>query len=147
MLKATMAITTPGATKVPERGSILVVDDDDAIRTVVRLILERGGYAVIDAPNGLIAQARALEYIPDLIILDWTMPVMNGPAAAQRLKSDPVTGAIPIVMLTTRDGVGDREAAFEAGVTAYLNKPITPSKLIENVREFIHPDPFLVAGL
>jgi DNA-binding response OmpR family regulator len=118
-----------------DTGRILIVDDDIGVRTLVRHVLQREGFAVIEAPNGLIAHARALEFKPDLIIIDWMMPELDGHDAAIRLKADPFTAAIPIVMLTSRSQAEDKVAALDAGVQDFLTKPFEPKPLVESVRQ------------
>jgi CheY-like chemotaxis protein len=118
-----------------EGGSILIVDDDPGVRTIVRHVLQREGFSVIEAPNGLIGHARALEFRPDLIIIDWMMPELDGHDAAIRLKADPFTAAIPIVMLTSRSQAADKVAALAAGVQDFLTKPFAPAILTKSVKQ------------
>lgn len=117
-----------------DTGKILIVDDDIGVRTLVRHVLQREGFAVIEAANGLIAHARALEFKPDLVIIDWMMPELDGHDAAIRLKADPFTAAIPIVMLTSRFQAEDKVAALDAGVQDFLTKPFEPKALTDSVR-------------
>lgn len=135
---AANAYASQRAVRAVERtdtGTILIVDDDEGVRTLVRVALERNGFAVLEAANGLVGQARALEFRPDLIIMDWMMPVLDGHDAVLRLKSDPFTAAIPVVMLTSRSQAGDRIAALEAGVQDFVNKPFAPATLADTVRQ------------
>jgi DNA-binding response OmpR family regulator len=117
------------ATESSGTGTILIVDDDIGVRTIVRHVLQREGFAVIEAPNGVIAHARALEFRPDLVIIDWMMPELDGHDAAIRFKADPFTAAIPIVMLTSRAKAEDKIAALAAGVQDFLTKPFAPATL------------------
>ena len=118
-----------------DTGRILIVDDDEGVRTLVRRVLEQEGFAVLEAPNGLIGHARALEFRPDLIIIDWMMPELDGHDAAIRLKADPFTAAIPIVMLTSRSQAEDKVTALAAGVQDFLNKPFEPATLTASIRQ------------
>jgi DNA-binding response OmpR family regulator len=118
-----------------DTGTILIVDDDLGVRTIVRHVLQREGFLVIEAPNGLVGHARALEFRPDLIIIDWMMPELDGHDAAIRLKADPFTAAIPIVMLTSRSQSEDKVAALAAGVQDFLTKPFAPATLTKSVRQ------------
>jgi DNA-binding response OmpR family regulator len=118
-----------------DTGTILIVDDDIGVRTLVRHVLEREGFDVIEAPNGLIGHARALEFKPDLIIIDWMMPELDGHEAAIRLKADPFTAAAPIVMLTSRSQASDKVEALAAGVQDFLTKPFEPAELTDAVRQ------------
>ena len=116
-------------------GRILIVDDDLGVRTLVRHVLQRDGFTVLEAPDGLVGHARALEFRPDLIIIDWMMPTLDGHDAVVRLKADPFTAAIPIVMLTSRSEPGDKIAALQAGVQDFLTKPFEPATLTRSVRQ------------
>ena len=123
------------AAESSDTGTILIIDDDVGVRTIVRHVLQRDGFTVIEAPNGLIGHARALEFRPDLIIIDWMMPELDGHDAAIRLKADPFTAAIPIVMLTSRSQAEDKVAALAAGVQDFLTKPFAPPVLTASVRQ------------
>lgn len=123
------------AAESPDTGRILIVDDDIGVRTLVRHVLQREGFTVIEASNGLIGHARALEFHPDLIIIDWMMPELDGHDAAIRLKADPFTAAIPIVMLTSRSQAEDKIAALAAGVQDFLTKPFEPTILTQSIRQ------------
>jgi DNA-binding response OmpR family regulator len=129
------ALRVVRAAETADTGTILIVDDDIGVRTLVRHVLLREGFAVIEAANGLIAHARALEFKPDLIIIDWMMPELDGHAAAIRLKADPFAAAIPIVMLTSRSQAQDKIAALAAGVQDFLTKPFEPKTLTDSVRQ------------
>lgn len=118
-----------------ESGRILLCDDDDGVRLLMRHVLHRDGFEIIEAPNGLIAQARALEFRPDLIIMDWMMPVLDGYDATVRLKADSFTAATPIVMLTSRSQSADKVAALSAGVQDFLAKPFEPATLTTTIRQ------------
>lgn len=89
---------------------------------------------MIEAANGLVGYARALEYQPDCIVIDWAMPVMDGRSASQRIHDDPYTAQIPIVMLTTQTAALERASAFAAGVGDFLGKPVVPSALTSAIR-------------
>lgn len=118
-----------------EQGCILIVDDDAATRLLVRRVLERAGYRVIEAANGLLGITEALRSLPDLIIMDWMMPVMDGRDATRQLKNEPDVQNIPVLMLTSRARPSDRLAALDAGVQDFLNKPFEPSALVEGVKQ------------
>jgi CheY-like chemotaxis protein len=118
----------PGA---PRR--ILVVDDDDGIRAFVRHILQRDGATVSEAPNGALGVARARDDRPDLIVIDWMMPELDGLTAVSELRRDPRTAAIPIVMLSSRSEPGDEDAARSAGADEVLAKPFKPDDLLRSV--------------
>jgi two-component system, cell cycle response regulator DivK len=116
---------------------ILVVEDNDQNRILIRDVLEYYGYAVIEASNGAEGIARAREHLPDLILLDIQMPVMNGFAAIGALWDDPVTRGIAVIALTSFAMKGDREKIMAAGFHGYIAKPIDTRVLPNMVREFL----------
>ena len=108
--------------------TILVVDDESNMRFLVRLILERAGYAVIEAPHGAAALERAQESRPDLVVTDLMMPVMGGRELVERLRANPETAAIPIVVLSSNSSTVTTTA------DAVLGKPFEPDSLLEAAR-------------
>jgi CheY-like chemotaxis protein len=103
--------------------SILIVDDEPDVRFMIRLILEHAGHQVTEAANGAMALQRIQEKLPDLIVTDIMMPVMNGVEFIARLRADPVMSGIPILAVT-----GDPERAGEADAT--LAKPFVPKDMV-----------------
>lgn len=118
---------------------ILVVDDDPNSRKIVELMLMAHGYSLLFADNGLHAIELALHELPDLILMDMLMPVMNGHEATQRIKEHPSGSGIPIVALTALAFESDRREALQAGCDGYLSKPFTRRDLVETVKGFL-PD-------
>jgi CheY-like chemotaxis protein len=108
---------------------ILVVDDDPDVRFLLRLLFERVGYEVREAQNGISALIRVKEAMPDLVVTDITMPVMDGAQLIERLKSDERTAALPIVAITGTPGA--EEAASAADVV--MSKPFNHSSLLATV--------------
>ena len=106
-------------------------------RRLIRDILTYHGYEVIEAENGEEAVRIAREHIPDLIIMDLQMPVMNGYEAIRILKNDPVTKDIKIIAVTSFAMAGDREKALEIGVDDYIAKPINTRELPERVKRLL----------
>ncbi|MCO5724936.1 ATP-binding protein [Robiginitalea marina] len=117
-----------------ERPTILVVDDDTPIRSLLRQELSEAGYQVKEAANGKAALDMVRIHKPDLIILDVMMPEINGFDVAAVLKNDPATMDIPIIILSI---VQDRERGFRIGVDRYLTKPIDTEKLFHEVDELL----------
>lgn len=113
---------------------ILIVDDDIDSLKLIGLMLQRQGYDVVTANNGQQALVRANADQPDLIILDLMMPDMDGYEVCRRLRHDPVTQAIPIIMFTAKIQVDDKVAGFEAGADDYLTKPTHPAELASRVK-------------
>ena len=104
--------------------SILVVDDDAAIRRMLTRTLEREGYAVEAAADGGAALASVERLVPDLLVLDVAMPGLDGLAVSRALRRRGL--AVPILMLTARDAVEDRIAGLDSGADDYLVKPFAP---------------------
>lgn len=117
---------------------ILIVDDTFDNRDISRTVLEYGGHTVIEAFNGVEALALVRERRPDLIIMDVVMPVMDGLEATRRLKGDPATKEIPVVVLTALARPSDREEAERAGGDAFLSKPCLPKAVLAEVNRLLH---------
>lgn len=114
----------------PARRTIMVVDDSPTIRKILGLTLERAGYTVVAEPDGERAVARLAELVPDLILLDIAMPKLDGYEVCRRIKSDPRTAQVPVVMLSGKGGFFDKVKGRMVGATEYLTKPFeTPAVL------------------
>ena len=120
---------------MPEK--ILVVDDDLDTLRLVGLMLQHQGYRINAANSGIQAIAMAQTDKPDLILLDIMMPDMDGYEVARKLRSDPATNAIPIIMFTAKTQVDDKVEGFEAGADDYLTKPTQPRELFAHVKAVI----------
>jgi two-component system, OmpR family, response regulator MprA len=114
--------------------TILVADDDAKMSDMVRRTLAYEGYRVIVAGNGHDALIQARDHRPALIVLDWTMPMMDGLSVAQRVHAVENT---PILMLTGRAALEDKIDALHAGVDDYLVKPFAPEELVARVRALL----------
>jgi two-component system phosphate regulon response regulator PhoB len=118
---------------------VLIADDEEAMRTLVRITLGTGQFELIEATDGATALALAREHHPDLFLLDWAMPVMSGLEVCQKLRADATTRDLRIVMLTARAQAFDKSAAIEAGVDDYITKPFSPLELLDKVRDALGP--------
>jgi two-component system phosphate regulon response regulator PhoB len=118
---------------------VLIADDEEAMRALVRITLGTGQFELLEANDGATALALAREHHPDLFLLDWAMPVMSGLEVCQKLRADATTRDLRIVMLTARAQAFDRKAAVEAGVDDYITKPFSPLQLLGKVREALGP--------
>jgi len=116
---------------------ILVVDDDSSTLRLLGYMLERGGFQVKMAGDGEDGLAMAYQQPPNLVILDVMMPGLNGYQVCERLRADPRTAHVPIIILTARSQRIDQQTALEAGADLYLSKPITPDQLVEKVNELL----------
>jgi DNA-binding response OmpR family regulator len=112
---------------------ILIVEDEANIVSLISIRLERLGHSISSADNGVAALDQAREIRPDLILLDVMLPMLNGFQVLQRLKADPATAAIPVLMLTARGHERDIVAGLEGGADDYLIKPFSFPELIARV--------------
>ena len=117
--------------------TVLVADDDEDILQLVSFRLERAGYKVVTAADGQQALAAAREHQPDLAVLDVMMPGLNGYEVTRRLRADPATAAIPVILLTARVQEADVSRGFEAGADDYLRKPFSPQELRSRVQAIL----------
>jgi two-component system cell cycle response regulator DivK len=122
---------------MPEKSTILYVEDDFNNRTLVRRVLEAEGYQLVDAANAGQAMKCLKEHKIDLILMDINMPEMDGYALTTRIKSVPEYAKIPIVAMTANVMRGDRERSLEAGCDGYIQKPIDIDLLTQQVERFL----------
>lgn len=115
-------------------GFILVVDDEPAICDMICTSLEMAGYQTRKAANGQIALQMIFNEQPDLVILDWMMPMMSGIELTTRLKRDPITADVPIILLTARSVEEDKVRGLEAGADDYIVKPFSPRELTARIK-------------
>ena len=118
---------------------ILVVDDDEMNRDMLSRRLLRKGYDVILAVNGAEAIEKVVADRPELILMDLSMPVLDGYEATRRLKAEADTAGIPIIGLSAHAMVGDREKALAAGCDDYDTKPVELPRLLGKVETFLSP--------
>lgn len=116
---------------------ILIIDDDLDTLRLVSLMLQRQGYEIITATNGKQGVEKTLEDKPQLILLDVMMPDMDGYEVARRIRENPITVGIPILMFTAKTQLDDKVAGFEVGVDDYLTKPTHPSELQAHVKALL----------
>lgn len=112
---------------------LLLIDDEPAIQTLVRLVMEGDGWQVLVAGEGAPGLALAREQHPDVILLDVALPDVSGLEVCRQLKADPGTASIPIAMLTAMAQETDRRAALSLGADDYVTKPWRPAALIARV--------------
>ena len=116
---------------------ILVVEDHEDNRQILRDLLASAGYEMIEAENGEDGVAAAAAHHPDLILMDIQLPILDGYEATRRIKSDPALKAIPIIVVTSYALSGDEDKARLAGCDAYVAKPYSPRLLLARIREFL----------
>ena len=117
--------------------TILYVEDNEMNRKIVRDLLKRTKYTLVEAHDGEAGVAKALEIRPDLILMDIQLPKISGLEATKRLRADPVTAGTPIIAITSFALSGDDQKAKEAGATAYLAKPYSPFDLLGVIRKLL----------
>jgi diguanylate cyclase (GGDEF)-like protein len=114
--------------------NVIVADDDPDLRDILRSVLESAGFTVAECENGERALAAIRQQAPELVIVDFSMPVMTGPELCRHLKQDLVLRHIPIIMLTGRSELQDRVYGIDSGADDYLVKPFEPVELLARVR-------------
>ena len=116
---------------------ILIVEDNEMNRDMLSRRLERKGFDVVMAEDGQKGVDMSKSDHPDLILMDLSLPVMDGWQATSTIKADDGTKSIPIIVLTAHAMAGDREKALDAGADEYDTKPIEFKRLLGKIKEFI----------
>ena len=117
--------------------TILIVEDNEMNRDMLSRRLQRRGYEIVIATDGEAGVAAAARHRPDLVLMDMSLPVIDGWEATRRIKADPTTSTIPVIALTAHAMSGDRERAMAAGCDDYDTKPIEMPSLIEKIGRLI----------
>jgi two-component system cell cycle response regulator DivK len=117
--------------------TILYVEDNELNRKIVRDLLRRTSYRLLEAPDGEAGVTVALAERPDLILMDIQLPKLSGLDATRRLRAEPATAQTPIIAITSFALSGDDQRAREAGASAYLAKPYSPFTLLSLIRQFL----------
>ena len=114
--------------------TVLIVDDEAPIREMLSVALQMAGYQCLEADNAQTAHGLIVDHQPDIILLDWMMPEVSGIELARRLKRDPISAEIPIIMLTARGEEDNKIQGLEAGADDYVTKPFSPRELIARLK-------------
>ena len=117
--------------------SILIVDDEPMARTLLRLMLVRSGYEVIEAVDGYDALEKLRTILPDLVVLDVMMPGLNGFDVCTNIRDSDATSRIPVIMLSAKTDTQSIEQGMSAGATKYLTKPVSPDELTRQVSDIL----------
>jgi DNA-binding response OmpR family regulator len=124
------AVNTP-------RQRILIVDDEPHIRRLLATRLETEGYEVEEADDGEQGLRTVQEFGPDLVILDLVMPGANGLEVLSRIRADPESNTLPVIILTAKGQDSDRDLALAGGASDFVTKPFSPMKLLARIREIL----------
>jgi two-component system, cell cycle response regulator DivK len=116
---------------------ILVVEDQEDNRRILRDLLGNAGFELIEAQSGEDALSAVMKQRPDLILMDIQLPQMDGYEATRRIKSNPEMKEVPVIVVTSYALAGDEAKARAAGCTAYVSKPFSPRALLAKVREYL----------
>ena len=117
--------------------SILIVEDEKEIRELLVFTLLRDGYEVVEAETAEIAIEKIDNRLPDLVLVDWMLPGIDGIELAKRLRRDELTVELPIVMLTARGEEVDKLQSFAGGIDDYITKPFSPRELLARVKALL----------
>ena len=124
-------------TNKDQRPRVLIVDDYPDAREMYSEYLQYSGFDVVEAQNGMEALQRAVDDKPDIILMDLSLPVMDGWEATRRLKADKRTASIPVVALTGHALAGISDGAKKAGCDAFVTKPCLPDDLVKEIRRVL----------
>ncbi|MFU0505723.1 response regulator [Pseudaminobacter sp. NGMCC 1.201702] len=116
---------------------ILIVEDTEDNRQIVRDLIATTDFELIEAVDGAAGVAAAAAQMPDLILMDIQLPVLDGYEAARRIKADPAIRHIPIIAVTSYALSGDEAKAIAAGCDGYVAKPFSPRRLLAMINEFL----------
>ena len=117
--------------------TVLYVEDNEYNLKIVRQLLGRTSYRLIEAMDGQLGVETARRELPDLILMDIQLPKLSGLDATRMLRADPKTAAIPIIVITSFALSGDDQKAKDAGATAYMAKPYSPRELLQMIRKLL----------
>jgi twitching motility two-component system response regulator PilG len=116
---------------------VLVIDDSNTIRRSAEIFLRQGGYEVLLAEDGFDALSKINDHHPDIIFCDILMPRLDGYQTCAIIKRNPRLAAVPVVMLSSKDGVFDKARGRMVGSDEYLTKPFTKDQLLQAVAQFV----------
>lgn len=126
-----------------KKTSILIIEDETAIRDMMRFALEPAGFDILEAENSKEAEKQIARCIPDIILLDWMLPGMSGIDFAKQLKRNSQTRDIPIIMLTAKAEEDNKIKGLETGVDDYITKPFSPRELIARIKTVLRRGPLI----
>jgi CheY-like chemotaxis protein len=116
---------------------VLVIEDNEKNRYLISFLLKGAGYEVIEAVTGEEGVMTALTEHPDMILMDIQLPEIDGYETTRRIRASPGGATVPVIALTSYAMTGDRERALAAGCTGYIEKPINPDTVLDEIRKFL----------
>ncbi len=117
--------------------TVLVVEDDSDIREMLAFSLQRGGYSVIESEDAEQALDKLGSVLPDIMLVDWMLPGMEGPEFIKRIRRDDLAKNIPVILLTARGEEYDKLRGFETGADDYVTKPFSPKELLARMKALL----------
>ena len=117
--------------------TVLVVEDDHDIRDMLVFSLQRAGYSVVETEDAEQALDKLGAIIPEIMLVDWMLPGMEGPELVKRIRKDELTQNIPVIMLTARGEETDKLRGFDTGVDDYVTKPFSPKELLARMKALL----------
>ncbi len=117
--------------------TVLLVEDDRDIRDMLVFSLQRAGYAVIETEDAEQALDKLGGVLPDIMLVDWMLPGMNGPDLVRRIRRDQLVQNVPVIMLTARGEEADKLQGFDTGIDDYLTKPFSPRELLARMKALL----------
>lgn len=116
---------------------VLIIEDNESNLYMMKFIISKLGHSILEARDGITGLKIAIEEIPDLILMDIQLPLLDGYSVTRKLRENDKLKNIPIIAVTSYAMVGDREKSLEAGCTAYIEKPINPEIFIKEVQKYV----------
>ncbi|MBT0662982.1 response regulator [Geobacter pelophilus] len=120
-----------------KRNRILIVEDEESLLKLESILLSSKGYKVVGVADGVAAIEEIFSNIPDLVILDVMLPGIDGFEVCRRIKEDPATSKIPVIMLTARKNTQDMDRGLQSGADAYITKPFKSAQLIGTIERIL----------
>jgi len=117
--------------------TVLVVEDDHDIRDMLVFSLEKAGFAAVESEDAETALNKLGSILPDIMLVDWMLPGMDGPEFVRRVRKDELTQSIPVIMLTARGDEADKIRGLENGADDYVTKPFSPKELMARMKALL----------
>ncbi|HAF30396.1 MAG TPA: response regulator [Bacteroidales bacterium] len=117
---------------------VLIIEDNEDNMYMIRFILEKNGLQVITAETGMDGYEKAMHEKPDLILMDIQLPDINGIEVTKKIRESGIANSIPILAISSYAMTGDREKALNAGCTGYIEKPINPETIMEEINKYLY---------